>query len=190
MARLEGSDFPDRRELGKLYEELFPRMFSYVSYRIGNETQTEDLVSLIFLRVAENFSKFTWHHKQSFNAWAFKIAQNTISDFHRKHATEQLPIEIDSLPEIASQEAPIEQQLLMKEHFKLLQELITYLTPRAQEVITLRFFGGLSNWEVASVLNIDQRSVSSYLSRGLRALEEKYVQRTGEQKEGELRNEG
>ncbi len=77
----------------------------------------------------------------------------------------------------------------MKEQFKMLRELIGTLAPRAQEVITLRFCGGLSNKEVALVLDIDQRSVSSYLSRGLRHLEEKYLQGTREQLEGEVRNE-
>lgn len=189
MAPQDGSQFSQKRKLGELYEELFPRIYSYVSYRLGSVGQTEDVVSTVFLHAAEKYPQFRWHHNQSFNAWIFRIAKNAISDFHRKQHREELPIGIDALPEIVSHDAPIEEQMLVKERFKLLRELIGSLAPRAQEVITLRFFGALSNQEVASVLNIDQRSVSSYLSRGLRDLEEKYFQRTREQSLGEGRNE-
>ncbi len=189
MASQHSPQLPVNRELGELYEELFPSVYSYVSYRVGDQAQTEDIVSIVFLQAAKKYSQFTWHHNQSFNAWIFKIARNAIWDFHRKQNAERFSIDIDAVPEIASQEAPIEGQILMKEQFKLLRELIGTLAPRAQEVIALRFFGGLSNKEVALVLDIDQRSVSSYLSRGLRDLEEKHIQRTRRQGEGEVHNE-
>jgi RNA polymerase sigma factor (sigma-70 family) len=69
----------------------------------------------------------------------------------------------------------------MRERFKLLREVISSLGPRAQEVITLRFFGELSNQEIAEVLGVEQRTVSSYLTRGLRDLEERYLLRIVDQ---------
>ena len=188
-AKEENSDLSQNQDLGDLYEELFPRVYSYVSYRVGNLHQTEDLVSKIFLHAAEKYTQFKWHHNQSFSAWIFKIAKNAISDFHRKHRKDRLPIGIDDLPEIASDETHIEERMSMKEKFRLLQELIGSLAPRAREVITLRFFGGLSNQEIASVLNVDQRTVSSYLSRGLRDLEQKYLHRMRYPNPGERRDD-
>jgi RNA polymerase sigma-70 factor (ECF subfamily) len=179
------SDLSEKKDLGELYEALLPRVFSYVSYRVENLSETEDLVSKVFLHAAEKYAEFKWHHNQSFSAWIFKIAQNAIADFHRRRDRSRTPIGLDDLPEFASDEAPIEDSLAMKERFRLLRQLIGSLGPRAQEVITLRFFGGLSNQEIASVLNVDQRTVSAYLSRGLRELEARYLGIMGDEDSGE-----
>ncbi len=172
------SDLSQSQDLGELYEELFPRVYAYVSYRVGNLHQTEDLVSKVFLRATEKYPDFQWRHSHSFNSWIFKIAQNAIVDFYRSQTNDPTSLGIDDLPEIAAEVGNVEKQILAKERFKLLQELICSLNPRAQEVITLRFFGGLSNQEIASILELNERTVSSYLSRGLRDLDEKYRLRT------------
>ena len=173
--------FSHNEDLGELYEEFFPKVFSYVSYRVGSVHQTEEIVSIVFLRAAESYPRFRWQHDQSFSAWVFRITQNAISDFHRKGQAQRTSLSLDDLPEIASDETPIEQKLFMKERFKLLREVISSLAPRAQEVITLRFFGELSNQEIAEVLGVEQRTVSGYLTRGLRDLEARYLLRIVDQ---------
>ncbi len=54
------------------------------------------------------------------------------------------------------------------------------LPPRRQEVVALRFFGGLRNREIAAVLDLDERTVAAHLSRGLLDLHRRY-QRTTDQ---------
>jgi len=108
-------------------------------------------------------------------------ATRDLDDFHRKGQAQRTSLSLDDLPEIASDETPIEQKLFMKERFKLLREVISSLAPRAQEVITLRFFGELSNQEIAEVLGVEQRTVSGYLTRGLRDLEARYLLRIVDQ---------
>jgi DNA-directed RNA polymerase specialized sigma24 family protein len=45
------------------------------------------------------------------------------------------------------------------------------LSPRRQEVVTLRFYGGLRNREIARVLGLDERTVAAHLCRAIQDLE-------------------
>jgi DNA-directed RNA polymerase specialized sigma24 family protein len=59
------------------------------------------------------------------------------------------------------------------EQFLNLRCLIGTLSPRRQEIITLKFFGGLRNREIALMLALDERTVASHLCRGLEDLHRK-----------------
>jgi RNA polymerase sigma-70 factor (ECF subfamily) len=61
-----------------------------------------------------------------------------------------------------------------KETFAQLSGMIASLSPRRRDIVTLRFFGGLRNREIAAILNLDERSVASHLSRALDDLRRKY----------------
>ena len=67
--------------------------------------------------------------------------------------------------------------LLQKERFLRLQEMLHTLSPRRQEIISLRFFGGLRNQEIAEVLGLSEKTVASHLCRGLDDLQTKYRQK-------------
>ena len=61
--------------------------------------------------------------------------------------------------------------VLVEERFARLRGLMARLSPRRQEIVTLRFFGELPNREIARVLGLDERTVASHLCRALDDLE-------------------
>ncbi len=164
----------DSRAFRQLYNVYFPRMYAYVSYRVGSAQDTEDLVAGIFMKVVEEIDAFRWRHDNSFAAWIFRIAHNQVGNYHRtkRHATEQLPL--DDLPQIAAHALLPEEIVLRKEMFAHLYNLVGALSARRREVITLKFFGGLSNREIAGILNLDERTVASNLCRALDDLQKQY----------------
>lgn len=64
--------------------------------------------------------------------------------------------------------------LARKELLARLRRLIGTLSPRQQEIVTLRFFGGLRNKEIAAILDLDERTVAAHLCRGVRKLKTRY----------------
>jgi RNA polymerase sigma factor (sigma-70 family) len=48
-----------------------------------------------------------------------------------------------------------------------IRQMIALLPIKRQEVVILKFFGGLRNKEIAAVLDLDERTVASHLSRAL-----------------------
>lgn len=164
----------DPQAFKRLYDHYFPRLYAYVSYRVGRVQDTEDLVAETFLKAIEGIDSFEWRHENSFAAWLFSIARNLISNFYRqKQRWETVPL--DESPDLQTSKLLPDDVVLQKEKFQSLRRLIGTLTPRQQEIITLRFFGGLRNQEIAEVLGIDERTVSAHLCRGLQSAHRKYI---------------
>lgn len=164
----------DPQAFKRLYDHYFPRLYAYVSYRVGRVQDTEDLVAEVFLKAIEKIDSFEWRHMNSFAAWLFSIAHNLISNFLRQEQRGQI-ISLDEFPSLQASTLLPEDVVLQKEKFQNLRRLISTLTPRQQEIITFRFFGGLRNQEIAEILGIDERTVAAHLCRGLKTMHRKYI---------------
>ena len=168
-----------------LYDHYFPRVYAYVSYRVGRAQDVEDLVADTFLRVVEGLDEFRWRGEGSFAAWLFRIAHNLVSDFYRRGRGSEESVPLEELPELEASNLLPADAVLQKEKFAYLRRLIGTLPPRRQEVITLKFFGGLRNKEIAALLGLDERTVAAHLCRGLKDLHRQYVDEFVQTKEGD-----
>jgi RNA polymerase sigma-70 factor (ECF subfamily) len=156
-----------------LYQHYFPRVFAYVAYRVGSKQEAEDITADIFLKIVEAIGRFEYRVEGSFATWVFRIAHNTVQQFYRV-AHRRPTVLIDDLPEIRSHELLPDEMMLRKEQFAQLRIALDQLTPRRKEIITLRFFGGLKNHEIATILQLDERTIASHLCRGLEDLKRNY----------------
>lgn len=157
-----------------LYQHYFPRVFAYTAYRIGRSQDTEDVVAETFALVIEKIAQFEYRGDGSFAAWLFRIAHSRVQQFYRQHRTAREPLALDDLPEIESRLPSPDQIVSDKERFAELRRTILMLSPRKQEVVTLRFFGELRNQEIAAVLGLDERTVASHLCRAVADLQRLY----------------
>ncbi len=157
------------RELYRLY---FPRIYGYIASRVGSRQDAEDLTSETFLKAIEGLDGFTYRGEGALAAWLFKIATNTVNGFYRKNPSRLVSLDMP----ITSDSPPLEHSLMQQETSALLRQLIQTLPQRRQEVIRLKYFGGLRNQEIALVLGLDERTVASHLSRGLEDLHHKLQQ--------------
>jgi len=157
-----------------LYNRYLPRLYAYMSYRVGRKQDAEDLVAETFLRVVEGLGRFEWRHDNSFGGWLFRVAHNLSLNFQRDswRAGECLPL--DSLPRIAAYALLPQDEVLRKEVFTQLHLLVNELPERRREVITLKYFAGLHNKEIAAMLGLAESTVASNLSRALDDMQEKY----------------
>lgn len=175
----------DSMAFRELYSHYFSRIYAYVSYRIGRVQDAEDLVADTFLRVVERLEEFQWRGEGSFAAWLFRIAHNRVSDFYRRGCRVKGSVPLEELPELEASTLLPADIVLQKEKFAHLRRLIGALSPRRQEIITLKFFGGLRNKEIAVLLGLDERTVASHLCRGLEDLHYQYVNEFAQIKEGD-----
>jgi RNA polymerase sigma-70 factor (ECF subfamily) len=165
----------DPQAFHRIYQHYLPRLYAYVRYRVERKQDAEDLVAETFLRVVDGLDRFEWRHEGSFAAWLFRIAHNRISTFHREHAHLDYTRAPEELPEPVAGGPLPDDVVLRKELFADLHRLIATLSPRRREVITLKFFGGLQNREIAAVLGLDERTVASNLCRALEDLYARYT---------------
>ncbi len=163
----------DPKSFSKLYDIYFPKIFRYISWRTGNQFDAEDIVSEIFAKVINKINTFKSQKGATFSSWIFRIAHNAVVDYYRKQDKIKF-VNLDDLPEIENNDLLPSKELDKKELFKKLFLLIQKLPTRQAEIITMRFFTGMKNKEIAKTLNIEEKSVSSTLCRGLKILHDKF----------------
>jgi RNA polymerase sigma-70 factor (ECF subfamily) len=166
----------DPRAFAPIYDHYFDRVYAYVRHRVYDPQDAEDVIADVFCRAIQNLKRFRWRNANSFAGWLFRIAHNLVMDYYRHRKRTVFLIETkEGLVEVADQAPPPEDALAQQEAFQQMRALIATLSPRRQEVITLRFYGGLRNREIAHVLGLDERTVAAHLCRALRDLERAYT---------------
>ena len=156
----------DQEAFAQLYEAHFDKIYRYVTLRIGNETEAEDMTQQVFLNALKSISSFKWRGI-SFSAWLFRIAHNQVVDYVRKKAKRPaVPLD-ESL--VSSDSNP----QLMAERSLDIERLISatkQLTKAQREVIGLRFAGELAVAEVAKVMSKSEGAIKALQHSAIVAL--------------------
>jgi RNA polymerase sigma-70 factor (ECF subfamily) len=117
--------------------------------------------------VLRDLGRFTWKGA-GFEAWLFRIASNLVFDHLRAGRREQ-PAEDIEFAETAELRTP-EWAVMEGETTRELNNLLVTLPDDQQEVLLLRFAGGLSAIEVGAVTGRKPNAVRQMQFRALEAL--------------------
>jgi RNA polymerase sigma-70 factor, ECF subfamily len=158
----------DPEAFRQLYRAYFPRIYAYIAYRVGREADAEDLTADVFVKVVEALDRFDYRGEGAFAGWIFRIAYHCVVQFYRQRRNDS--VSFDELPDIQCDSPAPDAVLASKEKFLRLRSRIQSLSPRRQEIVTMRFFGGLRNQEIAAVLGLDERTIAAHLSRAIEDL--------------------
>lgn len=163
---LERAQAYDVIALGEIYDRYAPRIYKYIYYRLGNADLAEDLTSNVFTKMLEAIqSDKAW--RVSFSAWLYRIAHNMVVDhFRRRPKDRELPLDerlvaSDIDPEVAAEITLTGERL---------KKAVNRLTYDQAQVIILKFVEGMSNGDVAKVLDKTEGAVKSLQYRALAAL--------------------
>lgn len=160
----------DADAFATLYRKYVQRVWQFVSFRITDTAEAEDVTALVWEKVLKSLSKFNPKHEASFAAWLFQIARHAITDSYRE-ADKCATVDLDATPDLIDErtDAPeVAAQIQLRAH---LSEQIRKLPAQQAQIIELRFFAELKNKEIAVLLRINEQSVSSALCRGLKKLQ-------------------
>ena len=155
----------DQEAFAQLYEEHFDKIYRYVTLKIGNETEAEDMTQQVFLNALKSISSFKWKGIP-FSAWLFRIAHNQVVDYLRSKKRTTVPLDEslvsnDNNPQLLTeQKLDIEQLILATEK----------LTEAQRDVISLRFAGELSIAQVAKAMGKSQGAVKALQHSAIVAL--------------------
>ena len=134
---------------------------------LRNEHDAEDVVQEASLRAFRYFRTFTGGNGR---AWFLQIVRNTCSGWRRPRL--QAPTDpFDEQQHSPSQPSTDPEMLLLQsDHVVLIEQAMSRLPPRYQELLALRELEGLSYQELAARLDIPMGTVMSSLSRARQAL--------------------
>ena len=171
------------------WNELFDRHYAAAGrfiFQLGFDFTREDVEEIcqeVFLTVIKNLGSFQGNCQ--FQTWLFRIALNRARDYRqRQHAAKrgggQLTVSLQQQndPEngfTLDPPSPLpgpDLALMNAEKLSLVGQALEQLGGPCQEIIELRYFGDLSYEEIARELALNQKTVSSRLSKCLDKLEE------------------
>lgn len=155
---------------GALFQAYYPRIYTYLRYRVNSAHDAEDLISIVFERAYTHRDQFD-ANRGAFSTWLFRIAHNALANYYRTHerrsgweAGIEPPVDL-----VASEPSP-EVQIVEKETIVQLLQGLEALSERDQEVISLKFAGRLGNKEIGEIMDMKEKTVSVALLRALRRL--------------------
>jgi RNA polymerase sigma-70 factor (ECF subfamily) len=172
----------DPDALGQIFDNHYEQIYSYVLRRIGKEDLAQNIASETFCRLLESY------HKGKGPAdgvlyWMYRVAHNLVVDVYRQSDRQPLPLyeEVLSDKGLEPEEAVLQQQRQNRVRWALAQ-----LTEDQQQVLSLKFFEGMDNGQVAAIMQKTVGSVKSLQHRGLSSLERFLEQASQQHSLGDL----
>ena len=156
-----------KEAFAELYEQHFPKVFRYISYRVNDIHLAEDLTSETFVKALKGFSSYR-SDRASFSTWIMSIARHTVIDHHRVGGKREV-VSLEQAAETPS-EGQAEEEAVRKEELQRLQICLAGLAQQEQEIISLKFGAELTNRQIAGMLNLSESNVGTILYRAVRKL--------------------
>lgn len=157
MARVARGDQPAFRALARRH---LPAMVALARHILGNAADAEDVAQEAMLRVWTHAPR--WQPLAAFKTWLTRVVVNLCLD--RKRRTPW--VELETAGEIVDPGQDAATRLEMDERERALQRAIENLPDRQRAAIVLTYCEGMSNAEVAEILDTSVSAVETLLVRG------------------------
>ncbi len=157
MARVARGDQPAFRVLARRHAPAIVRLARRI---LGNTADAEDVAQEAMLRVWTHAPR--WQPLAAFKTWLTRVVVNLCLDRKRRAPW----VELEAAGEIADS-APVASELAeTDERERLLQRAIAELPDRQRTAIVLTYSEGMSNAQVADILDTSVSAVETLLVRG------------------------
>ncbi|HXG41987.1 MAG TPA: RNA polymerase sigma factor [Dehalococcoidia bacterium] len=167
-AQPPATDLPDCETFSRIFETYYHRLMSYAISRLRDRDLAEDTVAETFKLAYLRWS--TLRDPQAVGSWLFSIAHNVMVSQMRARARAALPLEQSPALEWWDMSPTPEEEAIRQEEAERLLKLLSRLSPREQEALSLRFDGGLSSRDIARILGTSEGNVRLIIFRALRRL--------------------
>jgi RNA polymerase sigma factor (sigma-70 family) len=159
----------DRPAALALSRRITPRVLGYAARLLsGDRAEAEDVAQETMLRLWRVAPD--WRHGDTkVTTWAYRVATNLCIDRQRS-SRRRSPVALDDAPEIADQAAGADRRLQDAHRMAALEAALAELPDRQRQAVVLRHLEGMTNPEIAAIMEIGVEAVESLTARGKRAL--------------------
>lgn len=147
------------------------RLLAHATRMLGGDlAEAEDVVQEAFLRLWRAAPDWRVEGGARVGTWLYKVAGNLCIDRLRRARHRVASLQADGMAEPASPAPGAPAALMQAQRADALQRALDGLPERQRQAVVLRHLDGLSNPEIAAVMDIGVEAVESLLARGKRAL--------------------
>lgn len=155
----------DRLAAQVLTLRLTPRTLGFAARLLGDRAEAEDVTQEAMLRLWKIAPEWRQGEAQV-STWLYRVVRNLCTDRLRK----KRGVGLDEIAEPLDDAPSAAKVLQDKGRALALKEALAALPERQREAVVLRHLEGLSNPEIADILEITTEAVESLTARGKRSL--------------------
>lgn len=164
-----------RSAVDDLYAQFAPPIQRYIFQMVRNRAEAEDLTQETFLRAYSRLASLQDHG--ALKSWLYRIATNVCYDRFRRPGPRAGTVSLDLLPEVEAEppwgdpgEPSLAQAIEQEEMSECVQRFIGELPDSYRSVILLHDLEGVTNNEIARMLDTTLDVVKIRLHRARRRL--------------------
>lgn len=147
---------------------LTPRVLGYAARILGDRAEAEDMAQESMLRLWRIAPD--WRQGEAkVTTWLYRIVTNLCTDRLRARKRRSAT-NLDDAPEVADESAGVEASLIDADRMLALETALAQLPDRQRQAVVLRHIEGLTNPDIAVVMDIGVEAVESLTARGKRSL--------------------
>ncbi len=155
------------KDFENLYKLYHDKVFGYLSARLNNRADAEDITSDVFLKLYSKSDDFDLERKGA-ASYIFKVTQSTLYDFYRKNKVSFVPLDEFRL---GDKESYSDEDL--DDTLELLDKAISTLSGRERDIIILHYYDGISHKEIAEKMGLSYTNVQQISYVAIKKLKEK-----------------
>jgi RNA polymerase sigma-70 factor (ECF subfamily) len=158
----------DESAFGELYARYARYILRYMYVRTREPELAQDLTQEVFIRVIKGIGGLQYRGEKMFLGWLYTIAGNVLIGQTRRRQ-----LSVSSLSDSADVTDPRGQEAVSSLFERLsLQHAIAQLTVEQQHVLILKFFGDMTNQEIAATIGKTEGAVKALQHRAIQALQQ------------------
>lgn len=147
---------------------LVPRILGYAARLLGDRAEAEDVAQEAMLRLWRVAPD--WRQGEAkVTTWLYRVTTNLCTDRLRMRQRRKV-LALDDAPDIEDGAPAAETVLIEADRMVALDAALAALPDRQREAVVLRHIEGLTNPEIAAVMDIGVEAVESLIARGKRGL--------------------
>jgi RNA polymerase sigma-70 factor, ECF subfamily len=151
-----------------LYRSSRDDVYGYVSGLLRDRSAAEDVTAQAFERAYRRRASFK-PERGTHRAWLFGIARNAaLDELRRRSRHAELTTEPEDVAAAGAHEEAAEASLRRS----ILSAALAKLSPRERELVALKYFAGLANAEIATVIGVSESNAGTKLHRAMEKLRE------------------
>ncbi|MEE2945893.1 MAG: RNA polymerase sigma factor [Pseudomonadota bacterium] len=144
---------------------LTPKVMGHAYRMLGERSEAEDVAQEALIRLWKLAPD--WRQGEAkVTTWLYRVVANLCTDRLRKTKG----VDLDAIPEPEDEAASAVEQIQHKSRLDALQAGLNTLPERQKQAVILRHIEGLSNPEIAEIMEVGVEAVESLTARGKRAL--------------------
>ncbi len=159
----------EKQKMADIYEEYRYYCIYIAKQLLRNHDDAEDATHAAFLEIIARKEKYFAMECSDFRASLVVIVKHKAIDILRQHKKENVD-DVDPIDDLTAIVPSADEIVAIQEEYNMLRKALKELSPSYDNILTLKYFEGYNNSEIANILHTKKKNVEIALYRAKTSL--------------------